>query len=105
MWLPLERYALINITYPGVEPYLYAVGHNGEDYGTYTHSAYQPSLHASLSFMINKDAHLWIEGKLVRQETLFCLAYRAVFALLGETELADHAFDCGKADPPTAGGS
>jgi hypothetical protein len=77
MWLPMERYAQMNASTPGVLPYLYGVGHNGCDYGTYTHSLYHPSLDIGMSIMMTKNAHIWFNGTLVNNgEKLFCRAYR-----------------------------
>jgi CubicO group peptidase (beta-lactamase class C family) len=94
MWLPLQRYGLMDPTTPGIEPYLFSVGHNGEDYGTWTHSAYHPSLGVATSFMINKDDPLYVNHTKQNAEAIFCRAYRAVYTLLGKGALAERAFQC-----------
>lgn len=96
MWLPLERYGELNTSVPGTEPISYAVGHNGADYGSYTHNAYHPSLDVATSFMINKDIGIWSNnGTLLRHpEAVFCMGYRAVFRLLGKGALGNSSFVC-----------
>ena len=42
MWMPLERYGELNASLPGTETFHFNVGHNGADYGTYSHSGYHP---------------------------------------------------------------
>lgn len=102
MWLPLERYGEAVPTTPGFEPFRFAVGHNGEDYGTYIHAAYLPSLDATVTFMMSKESGIWVNGTVIRYpEVLFCLAYRAVFRFLDQGELGDAAFRCDdRARPP-----
>ena len=87
---------------PAPARYAFAPGHNGCDYGTYTHSSFNPGLGVGISFMMNKYAGLTIlsnssDGKRthVQPEYIFCLAYRALFRAMGRPSLADTAFDCG----------
>jgi hypothetical protein len=94
MWLPMERYALMNPNVSGAEPFSFSVGHNGCDYGTYVHAAYHPSLDVATSFGMNQYQEFWIDGKKQSANVIFCKCYVALYKLLGERKLAETAFNC-----------
>jgi hypothetical protein len=55
------------------------IGHGGADYGTYIEGGYHQALNIGISIGINKDDSS--EGEDV--DHVFCLAYRAIFGVLG----------------------
>lgn len=95
MYLPLSRYGLLNDSAPGAEPYSFGVGHNGCDYGTYTHNIYLPSLNAGISMMMSRDELLMDNGTAIpgSGEELFCLGYKAIFHLLMGNNTGDFDID------------
>jgi hypothetical protein len=95
MWLPLERYALLDPSAPGAEPFAFCVGHNGCDYGTWTHSCYSPALDVGLSIMLNKEDHLLVDGEAAPgtrgAHLIFCRIYRALFRWAGAWDVGQAA--------------
>jgi hypothetical protein len=96
MLLPLQRYAYLDATVQSTEPFLFAVGHNGADYGSYAHSAYHPALDASYTIILSKSDGLQLDGKPIKSEAIFCRAYRVIFELAGHGELGNAALKCDK---------
>jgi hypothetical protein len=78
----LELTGSVNLSTPGIWPYVQYVGHAGDDYGTQTKSGYHPTLGISFSIMTNKP----LPG---HHTYLFCVTWRSLWKILnlpgGET--------------------
>ena len=57
------------------------IGHAGADYGTYLEGGFHPALNVAMAIGVNKD-NFFDENT---QDHIFCLAYRAIFAVVGNT--------------------
>lgn len=99
MWLPMQQYAHFDATVPGAEPFLYASGHAGADYGSYAHSGYHPALDASYAIIMNKANGLLLDGQPIKSDHIFCRAYRAIFQLSGHGTIGDAALKCDTVPP------
>lgn len=55
------------------------IGHGGADYGTYLEGGWHPALNVAIAIGVNKDE---VSGK-DDIDHVFCLAYKAVFAVVG----------------------
>ena len=73
---------LVNVSVPGIFPYLSYVGHGGADYGTYMTSGWHPTLEFSFAFGQNLDIYNNASVGINTDNVMMCTSWRTLWEVL-----------------------